>query len=220
MDMWRQPALGCAQRFTAGGGCATEDVFMALPQQNLLARIPSVEILLHEAQSQDWAAAVPRRTLVEAVRAAVDQTRDRLLESRPERCRRRDLAPDDPGRRPAARRSGRRPLLPQGRSTPRASSCTRPWAGPCCRPKPRPNRRRADRLLAAPGRPGQRPTLAARRADRRAAQTAHRRRGRHGRQQQRRRHRRSFSIRSPAARKSSYPAASSWKSAARSACPT
>ncbi len=51
---------------------------MALPQQNLLARIPSVEILLHEVQSQGWAAAVPRRTLVEAVRAAVDQTRDML----------------------------------------------------------------------------------------------------------------------------------------------
>jgi L-seryl-tRNA(Ser) seleniumtransferase len=51
---------------------------MALPRQNLLARIPSVEILLHEAQSQGWAAAFPRRTLVEAVRAAVDQARDML----------------------------------------------------------------------------------------------------------------------------------------------
>ena len=54
---------------------------MTSPQQNLLARIPSVEILLHEAQSQDWAAAVPRRSLVEAVRGAVDQMRDLLLKT-------------------------------------------------------------------------------------------------------------------------------------------
>jgi L-seryl-tRNA(Ser) seleniumtransferase len=54
---------------------------MASPQQNLLARIPSVEILLHEAQSEAWAAAAPRRTLVEAVRAAVDRMRGILLET-------------------------------------------------------------------------------------------------------------------------------------------
>jgi L-seryl-tRNA(Ser) seleniumtransferase len=54
---------------------------MASPQQNLLARIPSVEILLNEAQSQAWATKVPRRTLVEAVRAAVDQARGMLLET-------------------------------------------------------------------------------------------------------------------------------------------
>jgi L-seryl-tRNA(Ser) seleniumtransferase len=52
---------------------------MASPQQQLLARIPSVEVLLHEAQTQDWATTVPRRALVEAVRAAVDQARDTLL---------------------------------------------------------------------------------------------------------------------------------------------
>jgi L-seryl-tRNA(Ser) seleniumtransferase len=54
---------------------------MAAPQQNLLARIPSVEILLHEAQSQSWAMDVPRRALVEAVRSAVDHARDMLLET-------------------------------------------------------------------------------------------------------------------------------------------
>ena len=52
---------------------------MASAEQHLLARIPSVEILLNEAQSQGWATAVPRRTLVEAVRAAVDGARDVLL---------------------------------------------------------------------------------------------------------------------------------------------
>jgi L-seryl-tRNA(Ser) seleniumtransferase len=54
---------------------------MAPSQQQLLARIPAVEILLHEAESQGWAAAVPRRTLVEAIRAAVDGARDALLET-------------------------------------------------------------------------------------------------------------------------------------------
>ncbi len=54
---------------------------MPSEKQHLLARIPSVEILLQEAESQGWPAEVPRRIVVESVRAAVDRMRDRLLEA-------------------------------------------------------------------------------------------------------------------------------------------
>ncbi len=54
---------------------------MSSPKQELLGRIPSVEILLQEVESAGWAAEVPRRTLVESVRAAVDQARKELLEN-------------------------------------------------------------------------------------------------------------------------------------------
>jgi L-seryl-tRNA(Ser) seleniumtransferase len=49
-------------------------------KQNLLSQLPAVEILLQEAESQGWTAGVPRRVLVDSVRAAVDQARTRLLE--------------------------------------------------------------------------------------------------------------------------------------------
>jgi L-seryl-tRNA(Ser) seleniumtransferase len=70
---------------------------MASSKQNLLSRIPAVEILLQEVESQRWAAEVPRRILVDSVRAAVDQTRKHLLESPddgadPENLRRTILA--------------------------------------------------------------------------------------------------------------------------------
>ena len=54
---------------------------MAASKQNLLSRIPAVEILLQEAESQGWTAGIPRRVLVDSVRVAVDQARERLLES-------------------------------------------------------------------------------------------------------------------------------------------
>jgi L-seryl-tRNA(Ser) seleniumtransferase len=46
-----------------------------------LRKIPSVEVLLQEAQAEPWVAEVPRRILVDAVRAATDRARVRLLES-------------------------------------------------------------------------------------------------------------------------------------------
>ncbi len=54
---------------------------MALSKQNLLSQIPAVEILLQEAESAGWTAGIPRRTLVDSVRAAVDLAREHLLES-------------------------------------------------------------------------------------------------------------------------------------------
>lgn len=54
---------------------------MASTKQDVLSRIPSVEILLQEADAEGWAAATPRRVLVECVRAAIDDARKRLLES-------------------------------------------------------------------------------------------------------------------------------------------
>jgi L-seryl-tRNA(Ser) seleniumtransferase len=54
---------------------------MSSAKQTLLGRIPSVEILLHEAELAGWPAEIPRRTLVDAVRGAVDKARERLLES-------------------------------------------------------------------------------------------------------------------------------------------
>ena len=53
---------------------------MPSPKQNLLGRIPSVEILLQEVESEGWTAGVPRRTLVDSMRAAVDHARMHLLE--------------------------------------------------------------------------------------------------------------------------------------------
>jgi L-seryl-tRNA(Ser) seleniumtransferase len=46
-----------------------------------LSRLPAVEVLLQAAESQDWSVGIPRRILVDSVRAAVDQARARLLES-------------------------------------------------------------------------------------------------------------------------------------------
>jgi L-seryl-tRNA(Ser) seleniumtransferase len=58
---------------------------MPLPKQNLLSRIPSVEVLLQIAESEGWTAAVPRRILVDSVRAAVEEARECLIESTTER---------------------------------------------------------------------------------------------------------------------------------------
>ena len=55
---------------------------MLSPKQDFLSRIPSVEILLHDAESQGWTVGIPRRTLVDSVRNAVAQARESLLESR------------------------------------------------------------------------------------------------------------------------------------------
>jgi L-seryl-tRNA(Ser) seleniumtransferase len=55
---------------------------MASLKQNLLAQIPAVEILLHDAASAGWTAEMPRRTVVDAVRTAVENARKRLIESR------------------------------------------------------------------------------------------------------------------------------------------
>jgi L-seryl-tRNA(Ser) seleniumtransferase len=54
---------------------------MASRKQDLLARIPAVEVLLQDAEAEGWAAGLPRRILLDSVRAAVDQARNRLLES-------------------------------------------------------------------------------------------------------------------------------------------
>ena len=54
---------------------------MSSPKQDLLSKIPSVEILLHDAELQGWTAGVLRRTLVDSVRTAVENARERLLES-------------------------------------------------------------------------------------------------------------------------------------------
>ena len=53
---------------------------MLSAKQDLLARIPAVEVLLQEAEAEGWATDVPRRILVDSIRAAVDQARNRLLE--------------------------------------------------------------------------------------------------------------------------------------------
>ncbi len=45
-----------------------------------LRKIPAVERLLEEVQAEDWTAEVPRRILVEALRAATDRARMRLRE--------------------------------------------------------------------------------------------------------------------------------------------
>jgi L-seryl-tRNA(Ser) seleniumtransferase len=53
-----------------------------MPNQELLAKIPAVDLLLRSAEVQAVAQGVPRRTVVEAVRAAVDQVRAALLAGR------------------------------------------------------------------------------------------------------------------------------------------
>jgi L-seryl-tRNA(Ser) seleniumtransferase len=55
------------------------EVMMTPSKQNLLSQLPAVEILLREAESQGWTAGIPRRVLVDSVRAAVDRGRERLL---------------------------------------------------------------------------------------------------------------------------------------------
>ena len=82
---------------------------MASPKQNLLSQIPAVEILLQEAESEGWTAGIPRRTLVDSVRAAVEKARKHLLEST-----------DDAG----ARRTLRRAILADARQ--RAASAAGP----------------------------------------------------------------------------------------------
>ena len=54
---------------------------MSFSKQDVLSQIPSVEILLHEAESEGWTQNVPRRVLVESVRAAVEKARTDLLAS-------------------------------------------------------------------------------------------------------------------------------------------
>jgi L-seryl-tRNA(Ser) seleniumtransferase len=53
---------------------------MSLSQSNLLSQLPAVEALLHDAEAEGWAVGVPRRILVESVREAVENARQRLLE--------------------------------------------------------------------------------------------------------------------------------------------
>ena len=54
---------------------------MSSSKQELLGRIPSVEVLLQDVEAEGWATGVPRRIMVDSLRSAVDQTRKRLLES-------------------------------------------------------------------------------------------------------------------------------------------
>ncbi|MCD4727126.1 MAG: hypothetical protein K8R46_05670, partial [Pirellulales bacterium] len=48
---------------------------MSSSKQELLGRIPSVEVLLQDVEAEGWASGVPRRILVDSLRSAVDQTR-------------------------------------------------------------------------------------------------------------------------------------------------
>ena len=58
---------------------------MSSPKHHdLFCKIPSVEVLLHEAEVEGWAVDVPRQILVASVRAAVEQARNRLLETSPD----------------------------------------------------------------------------------------------------------------------------------------
>jgi L-seryl-tRNA(Ser) seleniumtransferase len=59
----------------------SKQITMASPKQDLLSQLPAVEILLAEAESAGWTAGIPRRVLVDSVRAAVDRARAHLLES-------------------------------------------------------------------------------------------------------------------------------------------
>jgi L-seryl-tRNA(Ser) seleniumtransferase len=52
---------------------------MSSLKRSLLGRLPAVEILLQDAESEGWAGAVPRRVLVDSVRAAVERAREGLL---------------------------------------------------------------------------------------------------------------------------------------------
>lgn len=53
-----------------------------MPNQELLAKIPAVDLLLRTPEIQAAGQGVPRRTVVEAVRSAVDQVRTALLAGR------------------------------------------------------------------------------------------------------------------------------------------
>jgi L-seryl-tRNA(Ser) seleniumtransferase len=50
-------------------------------KQQLLSQIPAVEILLQRAELERWTTGIPRRTLVDSVRAAIEKARTDLLES-------------------------------------------------------------------------------------------------------------------------------------------
>ena len=52
---------------------------MSSSKQNLLRKIPSVEIVLQEAELGQVAAGVPRKILVDSVRAAIDEIRAEFL---------------------------------------------------------------------------------------------------------------------------------------------
>ena len=153
-------------------------------------------------------------------RRSIRAPRTDLLESAADDADPEDPAPDDPGRRPAARPVGRRPALPQGDQRHRHHPAHRPGPRRAARQGPAADRSGAVRLLAAPGRHRHRRAIETRRADRKPLAATHRGRGGHGGQQQRRRHRRSCSTPSPAAARSSSRAGSWSRSAARSACPT
>ena len=64
---------------------------MSPSKQDLLSQIPAVEILVHEAESEGWTTGIPRRTLVDSVRTAVEKARARLME--PEREPKRETVP-------------------------------------------------------------------------------------------------------------------------------
>jgi L-seryl-tRNA(Ser) seleniumtransferase len=57
---------------------------MTVPKQGLLRAIPSVECLLQETEAEWLAARIPRRILVDCVRAAVEHARKRMLSETPE----------------------------------------------------------------------------------------------------------------------------------------
>ena len=57
---------------------------MPSPKQDLLRRIPSVDAVLQDAELEELAAGVPRRIVVDSVRASVQQTRERLAAAAPE----------------------------------------------------------------------------------------------------------------------------------------
>jgi len=60
-------------------------------KQNILSQIPSVEVLLHVAESEDWTTGIPRRTLVDSFRVAVEKARAHLLESTAEYANQENL---------------------------------------------------------------------------------------------------------------------------------
>jgi L-seryl-tRNA(Ser) seleniumtransferase len=62
-------------------GPNSKQVIMASPKQCLLSQIPAVEILLQQAESEGWTVGIPRRILVDSVRAAVDKTRQYLIDA-------------------------------------------------------------------------------------------------------------------------------------------
>ena len=163
---------------------------MSLPKQNLLSRIPAVEILLQDAESEGWTAEIPRRILVDSVRTAVDKGQrasarigDRLTLSQETLCAATILADArgavqsavDPYYRKVINATGIILHTALGRAVLPAKGLA-------------PNRSGTVWLLSAPGRHRQRRAIQTRRTDRKALAATHRRRGGHGRQQQRRRH--------------------------------